>query len=168
MLTRTLEPVFEKRFSPYSFACRKGFGTHAALSVARDACAEYRYALKCDIRKYFASIDHEILMAKLAEAVKCLPTLDLARRVIDGFIPQEAAEFYFPGDDLFSPFERRRGPGWAGRKPAPRRRCDVFGVASLSPENPSDSGCGAGFRGILSVKARWPGSDMPGVETAGH
>src|SRR5271157_4663221 len=33
-LTRVLENVFEPRFMPYSFASRKGFGQHQALSRA--------------------------------------------------------------------------------------------------------------------------------------
>ncbi len=70
---------------------------------------KYRYVLKGDVRKYFASIDHEILNAQLARAVKCKPTLNLARRVIAGSNPQEEVVRYYPGDDLFTPFERRRG-----------------------------------------------------------
>ncbi len=34
-LTGVLEPVFERRFSPYSFASRKGYGQHKALRLAR-------------------------------------------------------------------------------------------------------------------------------------
>ncbi len=108
-LTRVLEPVFERRFSPFSFACRKGKGAHAALRLAREACSRHAYVLKCDVRKYFASIDHEILKGKLARTVKCAPTLALAGRIIDGSNPQEDAHFYFGGDDLFTPFLRRRG-----------------------------------------------------------
>ena len=33
-LTNVVEPIFERRFIPYSFACRKGFGTHVALAHA--------------------------------------------------------------------------------------------------------------------------------------
>ncbi len=109
-LTRVLEPIFEKRFSNHSFACRKGFGAHKALERAKEGARRFPYVLKCDIRKYFASIDHEILNAQLARTVKCRPTLELAARIIEGFSPaEEPAVRYFPGDDLFSPFERRRG-----------------------------------------------------------
>src|SRR5580700_6985240 len=41
--------------------------------------------------------------------VKCRPTLELAGRIVDGSDAQEEAIHYFPGDDLFSPGERRRG-----------------------------------------------------------
>jgi hypothetical protein len=44
-LTRVLEPVSERRFSPCSFACRKGLGTHRAIKAAKagmQRCAEMR------------------------------------------------------------------------------------------------------------------------------
>lgn len=108
-LTQLLEPIFERRFSKDSFACRRGMGTHRALAVARAGARRYPWVLKCDIRKYFAAIDHEILKGMLARVVKCRPTLDLAARIIDGSNPQEEVFIYFPGDDLFTPYERRRG-----------------------------------------------------------
>jgi retron-type reverse transcriptase len=108
-LTQVLEPVFEKRFSSDSFACRKGMGTHRALERAQAGARRYRYVLKCDVRKYFPSIDHEVLKELLARAVKCRPTLRLAGCIIDASNPQEDAAAYYPGDDLFTPWERRRG-----------------------------------------------------------
>jgi retron-type reverse transcriptase len=109
-LTRVLEPIFEKRFSNNSFACRTGMGTHKALERAKEGTRRFRYALKCDVRKYFASIDHAILNAQLARTIKCAPTLDLAALIIEGFPPgADDSIRYFPGDDLFSPYERRRG-----------------------------------------------------------
>jgi retron-type reverse transcriptase len=108
-LTRVLEPIFERRFAPNSFACRKGMGTHRALASAQRGCRRHAYVLKCDVQKYFASIDHAILKELLARVIKCRRTLDLAGRIIDGSNPQEEAVGYFPGDTLFTPFERRRG-----------------------------------------------------------
>ena len=108
-LTRVLEPIFERRFSPHSYACRVGKGTHKALACSREGVRRYPYALKCDVRKYFASIDHEILNEQLRRVIKCAPTLRLAAAIIAGSNPQEEAIQYFPGDDLFTPFERRRG-----------------------------------------------------------
>jgi retron-type reverse transcriptase len=108
-LTRVLEPIFEPRFTDFSFASRKGFGQHRALTLARDACRRYRYVLKCDVEKYFPSIDHEILKAQLARVVKCQPTLKLAALIIDASNPQDTVDHYFPGDTLFTPSSRRRG-----------------------------------------------------------
>ena len=105
-----LEPIYEARhFSPHSFACRRGLGTHAALRHAQSGVRRFPYALACDISKYFASLDHEILNALLRRAIKCEPTLALARTIIDGSNPQEEVSRYFPGDDLFTPGQRRRG-----------------------------------------------------------
>jgi len=108
-LTNILEPIFERRFSNNSFACRAGKGTHKALDVAREGVRKFPYVLKLDVRKYFASIDHQILNLQLERAIKCRPTLGLAARIIAGSNPQEEVIQYFPGDDLFTPFERRRG-----------------------------------------------------------
>ena len=108
-LTNILEPIFERRFSNNSFACRAGKGTHKALAVAREGARRFPYVLKLDVRKYFASIDHQILNLQLERAIKCKPTLGLAARIIAGSNPQEEVIQYFPGDNLFTPFERRRG-----------------------------------------------------------
>lgn len=108
-LTGVLEPIFERRFSPNSFACRVGKGTHAALERAKFGVARYRYCLRCDVRKYFASIDHEILLGLLERVIKCKPTLRLAATIIGASNPQEEVLVWFPGDTLFTPIERKRG-----------------------------------------------------------
>jgi hypothetical protein len=45
----------------------------------------------------------------IARVIKCRRTLELAGRIIDGSNEQEEVIGYFPGDSLFTPFERRRG-----------------------------------------------------------
>jgi retron-type reverse transcriptase len=59
--------------------------------------------------KYFPSIDHRILKELLERVVKCSATLALAGKIIDGSNLQTEVVAYFPGDDLFTPHERRRG-----------------------------------------------------------
>ncbi len=108
-LTNTVEPIFERRFVPYSFACRAGFGTHQALAHARRACARYPYVLKLDVCKYFPSIDHRILEDLLARVIHCPDTLRLIRLIIASSNPQQDVLHYFPGDTLFTPHQRRRG-----------------------------------------------------------
>jgi hypothetical protein len=68
--------------------------------------------LKCDIARYFPSIDHAILMEQLATVVACDATLDLAARIVEGFaLPAvlRADPVYFPGDSLFTPVDRPHG-----------------------------------------------------------
>jgi hypothetical protein len=84
-------------------------GTHAAANRFTHYCRRFDYVLKADIRKYFPSIDHEILYRLLTRKLKDRKVLRLLKRIIDGSNPQEPVPHYFPGDDLFTPHERRRG-----------------------------------------------------------
>lgn len=68
-----LEPAFEPSFIFDSFASRKGKGTHAAIDRLEDFLrrgsrnGSHRiFALKCDISKFFDSIQHDVLMGMLA------------------------------------------------------------------------------------------------------
>ena len=108
-LTQIIEPIFERRFTTRSFASRTGYGTHRAVTLAKKACLRYPYVLQCDIRKYFPSIDHHILSAQLRRVLKCEPSLELAQRIIAASNPQDQVIRYFPGDTLFTPFDRKRG-----------------------------------------------------------
>jgi RNA-directed DNA polymerase len=108
-LCNVIEPIYERVFIYDSYACRKGKGTHAAVDRLTHFMQSADYVLKCDIRKYFASVDHAILKQTLRRKIGCPPTLDLIDRLIDHSNPQEETADYFPGDDLFTPLTRRRG-----------------------------------------------------------
>jgi len=108
-LTGVLEPIFERSFVFDSYACRKGKGTHAAVDRCQGFARRYRYVLKADVRKFFPSIDHVILKGLVARKVKDPDVLWLVDRIIDHSNPQDPVLMWFPGDDLFTPTERRRG-----------------------------------------------------------
>lgn len=108
-LCNVIAPIFEQTFTPDSYANRVGYGTHRALRTFVKYARTHRYALQCDIRKYFPSIDHEILKAIIRRKIKCPQTLWLIETIIDASNEQEPVHHFFPGDDLFTPFERRRG-----------------------------------------------------------
>jgi hypothetical protein len=59
-IIRVIQPLFEDRFISDSFACRPGKGTHRAMRRALFFARKYPFALKCDIQKYFPSIDHPV------------------------------------------------------------------------------------------------------------
>jgi retron-type reverse transcriptase len=65
--------------------------------------------LKSDIRKFFPSIDHELLKAEFRWKIKCPKTLWLMDKIVDNSNTQEAHIAYFEGDDLFTPYQRRHG-----------------------------------------------------------
>ena len=103
------EPLFERGFIHDSYANRKGKGTHRAVARYERFRDRHRHVLRCDLYRYFPAIDHEILKRDLRRRIACPRTLALADRIIDGSNPQEPVHLYYPGDDLFTPFERRRG-----------------------------------------------------------
>lgn len=108
-LCRVIEPVFERCFIHDSYANRVGKGTHKALDRATRLARSHRYALKCDIEKYFPSIDHQILLERIERKIKCRDTLWLVERIVANSNTQEEVTRYFPGDTLFAPYDRRRG-----------------------------------------------------------
>ena len=108
-LCNIVEPIFEKSFIFDSYACRKDKGTHKAVDRFTEFCRKNRYVLKADIKKYFPSIDHEILFEKIQRKIKCKDTLWLLKTIIDGSNKQDEVIDYFTGDALLTPFSRKRG-----------------------------------------------------------
>lgn len=104
-----VEPIFERGFIHDTYANRKGKGTHRAIARYEKFRDRFRYVLRCDIYRYFPAIDHAILKCDLRRRMVCERTIQLADRIIDGSNRQEPVNLHFPGDDLFAPFERRRG-----------------------------------------------------------
>ena len=86
-----LNPIFEKTFIADSYSSRKLKGTHKGVvrmeiftrkvSQAYGQC----FVLKCDIKKFFASIDHDILFSILEKKVKDTDVLGLLRSIIQSF-----------------------------------------------------------------------------------
>ena len=111
-LCNVIEPIFEQRFSANSFACRIGKGTHRALDQAQGYARRYRYVLQGDIVQFFPSVDHQVLRGLLARRIADQQVLALIDRILDSGVGVLASEYtpqWFPGDDLFTPFERPRG-----------------------------------------------------------
>lgn len=108
-LINVIGPLFERRFIFDSYANRAGKGTHAAIRRLQKFMQHAKYVLKIDLRQYFPSIDLEILKQEIRRVIGDLETLALIEKIIDGSNPQLETNWYFPGDDLFTPFARRRG-----------------------------------------------------------
>ena len=108
-ITNILEPMFEKSFIYDSYANRKGKGTLKALKRAKEYASRYNYVLQLDIKKYFPSIDFDILENALRKKVKCNTTMELLKKLIFNSNKQDETNFYFKDDDLFTPFDKNRG-----------------------------------------------------------
>lgn len=79
------EPVLERYAIHDSYACRAGKGMHAAVLRARHFTRRYPWYLKLDIRQYFASINHETVMALLSRRIKDPAVLKLVRDLVDTY-----------------------------------------------------------------------------------
>lgn len=108
-ICQIIEPIFEPAFIYDTYANRKGKGTHAGIHRCQCFCRKYRYVLKADIRKFFPSIDHQVLKNLIAKKIGCRRTLELIFTIIDASNAQEPVDNLFPGDDLFTSLTRRCG-----------------------------------------------------------
>jgi len=104
-----LEPILDRHFHSHSFACRKGKGSHAASRQLQRLLRANKFSLQFDIRKFFPAIDHVILKKRFRQLIKDQQFLALLDCIVDASNPQESSLEHFPGDHLFSPWERRRG-----------------------------------------------------------
>lgn len=86
-LCAVLEPVFERSFIFDSYACRKGKGTHAALARAQRFCRRFRYYLKFDVRRFFDSVDHEVLRTLIRRRIADPRVLDLNGTILGQPVP---------------------------------------------------------------------------------
>ncbi|MBI3632038.1 MAG: group II intron reverse transcriptase domain-containing protein [Candidatus Vogelbacteria bacterium] len=91
-ICRVLTPIFEPRFIFDSYSSRKGKGTLAATErfekfawTLSQNNTKTVWVLKCDIKKFFDSIDHEILIKTISKNLPCQDTLSLLRNIIESF-----------------------------------------------------------------------------------
>ncbi|MGK5092739.1 reverse transcriptase domain-containing protein [Deltaproteobacteria bacterium TL4] len=82
-ICQVLEPIWDRTLIFDTYACRKDKGTHQAIQRAQEFCRKYPFYFKCDIRKYFESIDHECLKRILRKKIKDVPLLNLLDQIID-------------------------------------------------------------------------------------
>lgn len=92
LLYNELCHYFNKRFIHDSYSCQIGKGTHKALKrftvFSRKVSKNYTkpcFVLKCDIRKFFANIDHDILKQILDKYITDKNVIKLLSNIIDSF-----------------------------------------------------------------------------------
>ncbi len=91
-LYRKLYPFFDTTFIADSYSCRRGKGTHRAMNRFRAfARKESRnhtktvWVLKCDIKKFFASIDQQTLLTIVSRYVADIDIQDLLAKIVGSF-----------------------------------------------------------------------------------
>lgn len=82
-LNQVLTPIFDPTFSDASFGFRPGRGTHGAVVRARDhIAAGHRWVVDLDLEKFFDTVNHDVLMARVARRVGDKRVLLLIRRFL--------------------------------------------------------------------------------------
>ena len=97
---RVLYPYFDKKFIYDSYSCRIDKGTHKAIKrfeifsrkVSKNN-TKICWVLKCDIRKFFANIDHRILKCILEKHIKDKDILWLLSQTIDSFYTKQNHQY---------------------------------------------------------------------------
>lgn len=89
---KVLNPIFEPTFISNSFSCRIGKGTHKGVDTVEKILREVSrnntrncYVLKCDIQKFFDSVDHQILLSIIRKKIKDKDTLWLLTELIESY-----------------------------------------------------------------------------------
>ena len=89
-----LNPIFEPTFIYESYSCRKGKGTHKAINRLREILNRVSenktrtcYILKCDIKKFFKSVNHKVLIEILKRKIKNKDAIWLVEEIIKSFDP---------------------------------------------------------------------------------
>ena len=89
---RVLNPIFEPCFISNSFSCRVSKGTHYGVETLAKILRQVSqngtrpcFALKCDVRKFFASVDHSILLEKIKRKIKDDEAIWLLWEIIESF-----------------------------------------------------------------------------------
>lgn len=98
-LFKVLYRVFEPTFIADSFSCRFNKGTHKGVIRVQTMIRQVSkngtgpcYALKCDIKKFFDSVDHNILLTILKKKVKDEQLMWLLENIIGSYSSSDSRE----------------------------------------------------------------------------
>jgi RNA-directed DNA polymerase len=86
-----IEPIFDKTFYPTNYACRKNKGTHKGVidvqsQIRRMGKNGEVFYLKMDFKKYFYSIDINILFVEIERKISDKRVIRILRSILDGEI----------------------------------------------------------------------------------
>ena len=89
---RVLYPIFNKGFIFDSYSCRLGKGTHKAVSRLEKFCPKLSknntkniFTLKCDIKKFFDSVDQDVLLKFIGKKIQDNNAIWLIEKIIKSF-----------------------------------------------------------------------------------
>jgi len=111
-IMNVMEPIWVSAFIHDTYACVKGRGISGAHRKMVKMLTDRNgttYCLKMDIKKFYPSIDHDILKSIIRKKIKCKKTLALLDEIIDSakglpignYLSQHLANLYLTYFDHF-------------------------------------------------------------------
>ena len=93
---RVLYPFFDRTFIADSYSCRVNKGTHKAIDRFRKFAYQVSknhtrtaWVLKCDIRKFFASIDQVVMLEMIKDYIPNTDSVSLLAEIVGSFYSTE-------------------------------------------------------------------------------
>jgi len=100
ILNQTLEPTFISN----SLSCRIDKGSHKGIDILESMMRKISqnnhkpcFALKCDVKKFFDTVDHSILLSIIHKRIKDVQTMSLIEEIIGSFSSKYSNIFYKKG-----------------------------------------------------------------------
>jgi len=95
-----INPIFEETFISTSFSCRIGYGTHRGVAVLEKMARRIHknetsscFVLKCDIQKFFDSVDHRVLLSILRKRIKDEDATWLLQEIVESYSSPQSTIF---------------------------------------------------------------------------
>ncbi len=95
-----LNPIFEPTFISNSLSCRIDKGTHKGIDILDKTLRQISgnnfkqcFALKCDIKKFFGTVDHSILLSIIRKRIKDSEATRLLEEIVESFSSQYSTIF---------------------------------------------------------------------------
>lgn len=85
-IMNVMEPIWVSLFTTDSYSCIKGRGIHGAMKKLKhdlNDTQNTQYCLKLDVKKFYPSINHDILKSILSKKIKDYRLLNLLSEIID-------------------------------------------------------------------------------------
>ena len=111
-IMQILEPIWKKSLIRDTYSSIKGRGLHDGVRRIKKALKDIKgtkYCLKLDIKKFYPSVNHDILKKIIRRKIKCPDTLWLLSKIIDStdgipignYLSQYFGTIYLSGLDHF-------------------------------------------------------------------
>ena len=81
-LINVLGPIWHRMFIRDSYACIPGRGLHSASRRVMQFIRRNKYVMQCDIRKFFPSINHDVMMRIIRRKIKDGRIVNLLENIV--------------------------------------------------------------------------------------